>query len=111
MRYTPLTRNNEFSRTYTRGKSFVHAHVVLYVNPTRKGCTRIGITATKKIGNAVKRNRARRVIRAALYQVLPQNVGSVDLVFVARGLTPKLKSTQLEKTIARQLKEAGILHD
>ena len=32
MRYHPLTRNNEFARAYTRGKSFVHPHVVLYVN-------------------------------------------------------------------------------
>lgn len=69
MRYHPLTRNNEFARAYTRGKSFVHPHVVLYVNKNRLGRTRVGITASKKIGNAVTRNRARRVLRAALYEV------------------------------------------
>ena len=63
MRYHPLTRNNEFARAYTRGKSFVHPHVVLYVNKNRLGRTRVGITASKKIGNAVTRNRARRVLR------------------------------------------------
>ena len=66
MRYHPLTRNNEFARAYTRGKSFVHPHVVLYVNKNRLGRTRVGITASKKIGNAVTRNRARRVLRAAV---------------------------------------------
>ena len=71
MRYHPLTRNNEFARAYTRGKSFVHPHVVLYVNKNRLGRTRVGITASKKIGNAVTRNRARRVLRAALYEVRP----------------------------------------
>ena len=50
MRYHPLTRNNEFARAYTRGKSFVHPHVVLYVNKNRLGRTRVGITASKKIG-------------------------------------------------------------
>ena len=76
MRYHPLTRNNEFARAYTRGKSFVHPHVVLYVNKNRLGRTRVGITASKKIGNAVTRNRARRVLRAALYEVLPPDVFS-----------------------------------
>ena len=66
MRYKTLTRNNEFSRAYARGKSFVHPHLVLYVNKNRKGTTRVGLTATKKIGKAVTRNRARRVMRAAL---------------------------------------------
>lgn len=88
MRYHPLTRNNEFARAYTRGKSFVHPHVVLYVNKNRLGRTRVGITASKKIGNAVTRNRARRVLRAALYEVLPPDVGGYDLVLVARGQTP-----------------------
>ena len=87
MRYHPLTRNNEFARAYTRGKSFVHPHVVLYVNKNRLGRTRVGITASKKIGNAVTRNRARRVLRAALYEVLPPDVGGYDLVLVARGMT------------------------
>ena len=41
MRYHPLTRNNEFARAYTRGKSFVHPHVVLYVNKNRLGRTRV----------------------------------------------------------------------
>ena len=108
MRYHPLTRNNEFARAYTRGKSFVHPHVVLYVNKNRLGRTRVGITASKKIGNAVTRNRARRVLRAALYEVLPPDVGGYDLVLVARGQTPRLKSTQVAKTLERQLRAAGL---
>lgn len=109
MRYHPLTYNNEFTRAYARGKSFVHAHVVLYVVKNRLGRTRVGITASKKIGNAVTRNRARRVIRAALEQALPQDVGGYDLVFVARGQTPRLKSTQVAKTAAKLLRAAGLI--
>ena len=112
MRYHPLTRNNEFARAYTRGKSFVHPHVVLYVNKNRLGRTRVGITASKKIGNAVTRNRARRVLRAALYEVLPPDVGRVtNLVLVARGQTPRLKSTQVAKTLERQLRAAGLVQE
>lgn len=108
MQYTPLVRNNDFVRAYKKGKNIVHPQIVLYVNKNRVGATRVGITASKKIGNAVKRNRARRVIRHALYAVLPPQAGPVDLVFVARGRTPYMKSTQLEPTLRKLLAQAGI---
>lgn len=108
MRYTPLTRNSDFARAYKRGKNYVHPHVVLYVNKNRVGHTRVGITASKKIGGAVQRNRARRVIRHALYQVLPQNAGPFDLVLVARGQTPRLKSGRLAETLDKLFKNANI---
>lgn len=109
MRYTYLTYNNEFSRAYARGKSFVHPHVVMHVVKNRFGKTRVGLTATKKIGNAVLRNRARRVMRAAICKQLPLYVGGYDIVFVARGITPRLKSTVLEEDISQLLKSAGLL--
>ena len=66
MRYRTLTKNKEFSRIYARGKSYVHPNLVLYVAKNRLGYTRIGLTATKKVGHAVQRNRARRIMRAAV---------------------------------------------
>ena len=54
MRYRTLTKKNkEFSRIYARGKSYVHPNLVLYVAKNRLGYTRIGLTATKKVGHAV----------------------------------------------------------
>ena len=109
MRYEPITRNNDFVRAYSRGKSYVHSHIVLYVRKNRAGHTRVGLTASKKIGNAVMRNRARRVMRAALYQVLDRDLGPVDIVLVARGITPRLKSTKLAPTLQKLLQNAGLL--
>lgn len=111
VRYRTLTKNKEFSRAYTRGKSFVHPLLVTYVVKTRNNSVRIGITASKKIGNAVTRNRARRVIRAALQQTLPADMSNYDIVFVARGKTAKSKSWQLEKIMKKQLECAGILQN
>ena len=109
MRYDTLTRNNEFSRVYARGKAYVHPQVVVYVCKNRAGHTRVGLTATKKIGNAVVRNRARRVMRAALCEVLPCDAGPVDIVLVARGATPGLKSPRLAATLQKLLARAGLL--
>ena len=53
MRYRPIRRNGEFGRVYARGKSYVNQALVLYVLKTRSKRTRVGLTATKKIGHAV----------------------------------------------------------
>ena len=108
MRYRTLNKNWHFNRVYSRGKSYVHPHVVLYVAKNRLGYTRIGLTATKKVGHAVQRNRARRVMRAALCEHLSQNIGGYDIILVARGQTPKLKSTQLSRTLGKLFAKAGL---
>lgn len=58
-----LTLNKEFRRAYYRGRAFTTPVVVVYVLKNHKGINRIGLTATKKIGKAVRRNRARRSSR------------------------------------------------
>lgn len=108
VRYTTLVRNNDFARAYKRGKSFVHPFLVLYVNKNRAGCTRVGITCSKKIGNAVTRNRARRVIRHAMDATLPPSVGAYDLVFVARGQTAAQKSHAVAWALYQLLGKAGL---
>ena len=109
MRFPTMTRNNDFRRAYARGKSFVGYSLILYVQKNRTGGTRIGITSSKKIGNAVQRNRARRVIRAAVDAVLPpEGVGSVDLVLVARGVTAAQKSGQVAAVLRKLLLRAGL---
>ncbi len=104
-----LKLNKDFKRLYGRGKSFVHPVLVTYIMRNRTGYCRIGITTGKKVGNAVERNRARRVILAAFRQLLPEITGGYDLVFVARSKTPFVKSTDICKVLERQLKEAGAI--
>ncbi len=108
MKYRPINKNKDFVRAYNRGKCYVHPQVVLYVVRNRVGYTRVGLTATKKVGHAVQRNRARRVMRAALQEHLSQNIGGYDIILVARGQTPHIKSTQLSKTLGKLFKKAGL---
>ena len=108
VRYRPIRRNSEYGRVYARGKSYVNQALVLYVLKTRSKRTRVGLTATKKIGHAVQRNRARRVMKAAIDEHLDYNIGGYDLVFVARGMTPRLKSWQLSAIVAKLFAQAGL---
>ena len=66
--FITLKDNRDFSRLYRRGKSFVSPVLVTYVIKNKSDNLRFGITTGKKVGKAVKRTRARRVIRAAYYQ-------------------------------------------
>ena len=108
MRYRTICKNKEFTRVYARGKSYVHPQLVLYVAKNRVGHTRIGLTATTQVGCAVLRNRARRVMRAALAEHLPADIGGYDIILVARSQTPRLKSTQVSRTLAKLMRAAGL---
>lgn len=98
-KFVSLTLNKDFMRLYYRGKSSAKPGVVVYGSKNRNGMCRIGITTGKKIGNAVERNRSRRVIKAAWQNLFAQGQieGNWDFVFVARGKTKYLKSTQVQK--------------
>ena len=104
-----LNQNSDFRRIYARGKSFPDKAVVTYVMKNHLGYSRFGITAGKKIGNSVQRNRSRRVIRAALYSVINQIEDGYDIIFVARGKTKYLKSQIVEKVMFEHLKTAGVI--
>ena len=109
MKIPTLKKNKEFYRVYNRGKAYVSPVVVTYVFKRRYGVAKIGITAGKKIGKAVKRNRARRVIMAALRELYPRIDNRYDIVFVARGSTPFVKSTEVLRCMEKQLKKAGVI--
>lgn len=105
-----ICENKEFRRIYTRGKSYIAPGVVTYVLLNKRHRqVRVGITTSKKTGNAVRRNRSRRVLREAFRQVVPELKEGYDIILVARTRTPFLKSTEIEETIRRHFKEAGIL--
>lgn len=104
-----LKENKDFRRLYSRGCSFASGILVVYVMKNRTQNVRIGITTSKKIGKAVLRNRSRRIIRAAYYQIMNDIKPGYDMVFVARGKTPFVKSTDILCTMKKELKKAGVL--
>lgn len=107
----PICRNNDFRRIYARGKSYVSPLVVVYALKNRTKNVRVGITTSKKVGNAVQRNRSRRVIREAFRALAPRVRPGFDLVLVARGKTPYVKSTDVCRQLERQLQAAGLLRE
>ena len=106
-----LKLNKEFRRLYGKGKAFVSPFVVTYILKNRYGEARIGITTGKKLGNAVNRNRARRIIIAAFRENLQHLESGYDFVFVARTRILSLKSTDVKQILKEHFIRAGIWSD
>lgn len=105
--FEKIKDNRDFRRTYGRGKSRVAPEFVVYAAKGKSERVRLGITATKKIGCAVKRNRAKRIITAA-FRECAKNLNSVDVVVVARGRILKCKSTKIAEIMKKQFCELGL---
>ena len=103
-----LKLNHIFRKLYSTG-GFANGYLVLYARPNRLGVNRVGITTGKKVGNAVKRSRARRVIRAAYRELIPEVKAGYDLVFVARTATAFCKSGEVTAALRRVLCELDVI--
>lgn len=96
MKIYSLRENHLFKKAYNSEKKLVKKRVVLYVlpdknaslikkrNPLKEKLNRVGITASKKIGGAVERSRAKRIIREAYRRLeREENVKKGMLVVIA----------------------------
>ncbi len=104
-----LRKNKEFKRAYLKGAFLSSPNLITYVVKNRFKFTRIGITTGKKTGNAVKRNRSRRIIRAAYFSLKPLIKNGFDIVFVSRAKTGLVKTEDILKDMEYHLKKLGVI--
>lgn len=103
-----LKQNHEFRRLYNKGKSAVSPYFVIYCRRTGRPVSRLGITTGVKLGNAVKRNRARRRIRA-LYRIHePELLPGYDVVIVARTRVIYGQYSELERSFRQLVRKLGL---
>ena len=106
-----LKENYEFRRLYQKGASAVGGCMVIYCRRNRLGRNRLGITVSVKIGNAVKRNRARRRLREVFRLNSPCLRQGWDMVLVARGRTLTAPWKELNDTFLRLCRKLELLQD
>jgi len=119
-----LKKRSEFLAVAAANRRWTMPGLVLQAKPTPQDKTgtpdaehasgaaalRVGFTATKKIGNAVKRNRARRRLRAAVDDVLRGTGASgADIVVVARQGTAQRPYADLKDDLRAALKKLRIV--
>jgi ribonuclease P protein component len=79
-----IKTNREFQRIYRKGRYAVSKGLVIYMQPNPLPINRIGITASKKYGKSVQRNRIRRLIRESYYTLQEKIKQGYDFIVVAR---------------------------
>ena len=110
-----LKKRSEFLAVAAGNRRYAMPGLVLQARPASaeiEPAVRVGYTATKKIGNAVARNRARRRLRAALHEVLGRGADQArafDLVLVARQGTIDRPFGELLTDLRKALKRLEVL--
>lgn len=95
MLYTEILNDNrDFLTLYKKGRYTASKYSVIYVRPNGRPFNRLGITAGKKVGNAVCRNRAKRLIRLAYRECEIDLPVGIDIVIVARTRLCEIKSDE-----------------
>ena len=106
-----LKRRAEFLRVAAKGRKTPSSGLVLQaLARSDEGPVRLGFTVTKKVGNAVIRNRTRRRLREAAREVLrTADIKGVDLVLIGRDSTRERRFTLLVEDFRRALAKLGVL--
>jgi ribonuclease P protein component len=105
-----LTKRAEFLRVAAKGRKVPALGLVLQaLQRADSGPARVGFTVTKKVGNAVVRNRTRRRLKEATRLVLAaETLRGVDLVLVGREGTRARGFIALQDDLRRALAKAGL---
>ncbi len=106
-----LKSTTDFKRVRRDGKSYAHPLVILVVCPNDLSTIRFGIQAGKSVGNAVRRNRAKRMLRSAIQKYLPALRSGWDTIFIARSPLNEADWTAIHTAVSELLSRAGILKE
>ena len=104
-----LKKNSDFQRVYSNGKSYANKYLVMYVLENNRNINRLGISASKKIGNSVVRHRFTRLVRES-YR-LHENIfnSGLDIVVVARKSAASVNYEEIESALLHLAKIHQIL--
>ena len=106
-----LRRKDDFTKIYKRGKSLGEKYVVLFYRRNSLSYNRTAFLASKKVGNSVERNRARRLMKEN-YRFLRGDIRTgYDLIFIARNTINGKKTCDAGKSMKRALSKAGLFKD
>ena len=102
-----LTKPQQYSLVYRKGSSKASTLLVLRALPNGLPASRFGFSVSKRVGNAVTRNRLKRLLREISPRV-PVKLAS-DIVFIVRPPAATADFATLKKTVEGLLARAGLL--
>lgn len=104
-----LKKAADFQRVRQHGETLACPFLVLAYQPNQTEQTRVGVAAGRAIGSAVARNRAKRLLRAAISPLLADIAPGNDLILIARKPILETKSAQVQQVLIPLLQKAELL--
>jgi ribonuclease P protein component len=92
-----------------QGKSFAHPLVVLVKLVSAENRPRVGISTSRSVGNAVQRNRAKRLLRESIRPLIPMLAPGWDLVLIGRSRLVTSEFHDVQDAVDGLLRRAGLL--
>jgi ribonuclease P protein component len=105
-----VKKNKEFQEAFQKGQSFANRQFVVYsLKKEDQDYFRIGLSVSKKIGNAVMRNQIKRYIRQAVFELSDLLLPSNDYVIIARKPTAEMDFFEVKKSLTHVFKVGKVL--
>lgn len=105
-----IKKNKEFQEAFQKGRSFANRQFVVYaLRKEDQDKFRIGLSVSKKIGNAVVRNQVKRYIRQSILELKSQLQVGNDFVIIARKPVAEMDFFEVKKSLTHVLKVGKVL--
>ena len=104
-----LRKKSDFDSLYNRGKSVGDRYVVLFYKKNNLPYNRTGFLASKKVGNSVQRNRARRLMKESYRHLQSTIPEGYDFIIIARNTISGKKCMEVERSLRSAFKRAGVI--
>lgn len=104
-----LVKSADFKRVRRNGKSYAHPFIVLIAHPNHTDQLRIAVVAGRSVGSAVRRNRAKRLMRAVLQQRLKTIRPGWDIILIARQSMANADYETTDQAIDNLINRANLL--
>ena len=106
-----LTQSTDFKRVRRSGKSYAHPFVVLVVSQTHGEKTHVAITAGQSVGDAVHRNRAKRLLREAIRPLLSKLKPGWNVILISRKQILETKLPEIHNSLEQLFSKANLIID
>lgn len=110
-RFKRLQKNHDFQKVFKKGRSTANRQFVVYYLKEEHSTTyfRLGLSVSKKIGNAVTRNRVKRYIKEVFVDLRARIPAGYDYIIIARKPTSSMDFHQVHKSLSHVLRQANLL--
>ena len=105
-----IKKDSEFQKVFKEGKSFANRQFIVYrYKKEGQEQFRIGLSVSKKVGNAVTRNRIKRYIRQAFLEMKDEVQQDMDYIIIARHQAAEIDFHETKKNLQHVLRIAKVL--